>query len=137
MKWPLAMRIASLPDERWTKKAATWNPGLSTKFQTNRPVGRPKKEMGNKFLKPEANEPTTGNEMKNDNSWIKVAKNRERWKAMESEYATTAAAISVDSVLRREKTPQDPIRPARYLNGVKLDDLRGGDHCAATHQGPD
>ena len=31
MKWRLAMRIASLPDERWTEKAAKWNPGLSTK----------------------------------------------------------------------------------------------------------
>ena len=46
MKWRLAIRIASLPDERRTKKAAKWNPGLSTKHQTNRPVGRPKKEMG-------------------------------------------------------------------------------------------
>ena len=41
---------------------------------------------------------------------------------MESEYAKTAAAMSVDSVIRRENPPQDPIRPARYLNGVKLDD---------------
>ena len=39
---------------------------------------------------------------------------------MEREYAKTAAAISVDSVLRREKPPQDPIRPPRYLNGVRL-----------------
>ena len=29
MKWRLTMRIASLPDERWTKKAAEWNPNLS------------------------------------------------------------------------------------------------------------
>ena len=31
MKWRLAMRIASLPDERWAKKTAEWNPGLSIK----------------------------------------------------------------------------------------------------------
>ena len=30
MTWRLAMTIASLPDERWTKKSAKWNPGLST-----------------------------------------------------------------------------------------------------------
>ena len=36
MKWRLAMRIASLPDERWARKAAEWNPGLSTMHQTNR-----------------------------------------------------------------------------------------------------
>ena len=41
---------------------------------------------------------------------------------MDSAYAKTAAAISVDRVLRRENLPQDPIRPARYLNGVRLDD---------------
>ena len=46
MKWRLAMGIASLADERWAKKAAKWNPSLRTKHQTNRPVGRPKKEMG-------------------------------------------------------------------------------------------
>ena len=59
MKWRLAMRIASLPDQRWAKKAATWNPGLSTKHQTNRPVGRPKKRWEDKindFLKPEETE---------------------------------------------------------------------------------
>ena len=41
---------------------------------------------------------------------------------MESEYATTAAAVSVDSVQSRRHPPQDPVRPARYLNGVKLDE---------------
>ena len=41
---------------------------------------------------------------------------------MESEYATTAAAVSVDSVHSRRNPPQDPVRPARYLNGVKLDE---------------
>ena len=67
MKWRLAMRIASLPDERWTKKAAKWNPGLSTKHQTSRTVGRPKKRWEDKmndFLKPEETEETKGNEIK-------------------------------------------------------------------------
>ena len=59
-----------------------------------------------------------GNDIKNNDTWIKVVKNRERWKAVESEYATTAAAASVDSVHSRRCPPQDPIRPARYLNGV-------------------
>ena len=77
MKWRLAMRIASLPDERWTKKAAKWNPGLSIKYQTNRPVERPKKRWEdeiNEFLKPDETESTKGNEMKNNDTWIKVAK---------------------------------------------------------------
>ena len=53
------MRIASLPDERWTKKAAKWNPGLSTKHQTNRTVERPEKRLEEKIndlLKPDETE---------------------------------------------------------------------------------
>ena len=80
------------------------------------------KMIVNDFLKPEETEETKGNEIKNNDTWIKVATNRERWKAMESEYATTAAATSVDSAVHRRNPPQDPIRPARYLNGVKLDE---------------
>ena len=88
-------------------------------------MGRPKERWEDEiyeFLKPEETETTTGNEMKNNDTWIKVAENRERWKATTSEHAKTAAAISVDSVPRRENPPQDPIRPARHLNGVKLED---------------
>ena len=64
MKWRLAMRLASLPGERWTKKAAKWNPRLSTKHQTNRPAGRPKKrweDETNDFFKLEETEKTEGN----------------------------------------------------------------------------
>ena len=126
MKWRLAMRIASLPDKPWTKKTAKWNPGLVPKHQTNRPVGRPKKRWEdeiNEFLKPEETEETKGNETKNNDTWIKVAKKKtERWKAMESECATTAAAVFVDSAQSRKNPPLDPVRPARYLNGVKLDE---------------
>ena len=45
MNWRLAMRVASLPDERRAKKAVEWNSGPSIKHQTYRPVGRPKKQM--------------------------------------------------------------------------------------------
>ena len=41
---------------------------------------------------------------------------------MENEYAKTAAERSVENVIRRESHLQDSIRPARHLNGVKLDD---------------
>ena len=117
MTWRLAMRSASLPAE--------WNPGLSIEHQTYRQVGRPKKRLEdetNEFLKPEETEEMKGNEIKNNDTWIKVVKNRDRWKAMESECAKTAAAASVDSVHSRRRPAQDPVRPARNLNGVKLDD---------------
>ena len=50
MKWRLAMRIASLPKERWVRKAAEWNPGLSTKIKTCRAVERPKKRWEDERL---------------------------------------------------------------------------------------
>ena len=39
MKCRLTMRIASLPKERWEKKATEWNPDISIKHQTYRPEG--------------------------------------------------------------------------------------------------
>ena len=34
MKWKLALRIATQPSERWFKKAAEWNPELSSRYRT-------------------------------------------------------------------------------------------------------
>ena len=71
------MRVASLPDERWVVKAAEWYPELNTKYKTYRAVGRPKgrwEDEITEFLKPEETETTTGNDLKNNNTWIKVAK---------------------------------------------------------------
>ena len=42
MKWKLALRIATSPSERWLKKAAEWNPELSSRYRTNRAIGRPR-----------------------------------------------------------------------------------------------
>ena len=43
MKWKLALRIATSPSERWLKKAAEWCPDLSSRYITNRAIGRPRK----------------------------------------------------------------------------------------------
>ena len=56
MKCKLALRIAASPSERWLKKAAEWNPDLSSRYQTNRAIGRPRKRWeddisSNKYLK--------------------------------------------------------------------------------------
>ena len=58
MKWKLALRIATSPSERWIKKAAEWNPELSSRYRTNRAIGRPRKrweddinDSSNKFMK--------------------------------------------------------------------------------------
>ena len=63
------MRIASLPEERWTSKIIEWNPGLDNKIKTNRSVGRPRKRWEddiNEFLKPEETEDAKGNDLKNN-----------------------------------------------------------------------
>ena len=54
MKWKLALRIATSPSGRWLKKAAEWNPDLSTRYKINRAIGRPRKRCEddiNDFLK--------------------------------------------------------------------------------------
>ena len=102
------MRIASLPVERWVVKTAAWNPELSTKYKTHakrRPEGRWKDGI-NEFLKPEETETTSGNDMKYDSAWIKVAKKRKRWSTLDSEYANTTEERSLDKVLRREYPQQ-------------------------------
>ena len=53
MKWILALRIATSPCERWLKTAAEWKPDLSSRYRTNRAIGRQKKweDDINDFLK--------------------------------------------------------------------------------------
>ena len=40
MNWRLAMRIALSPSEKWLIKAAEWNTELSSKYRTNRAIGK-------------------------------------------------------------------------------------------------
>ena len=75
MKWKLAMRIASSPEERWVMKAAGWNPELSSKYQMYRAVERPKKRWED-----EINEPKISNVERNNNEWIKTAEDQEGWR---------------------------------------------------------
>ena len=44
MKWRMAKRIASLPQEPWTSKITECNPGLDNKIKANRSVGRSRKD---------------------------------------------------------------------------------------------
>ena len=59
MKWRLALRIASLPSERWIVKAAEWNPELSSRYKTYRAIRRLRRRWEddiNEFLKVEETE---------------------------------------------------------------------------------
>ena len=46
MKWRMAMRIASLPEDRWSSKIIEWNTALDCTIKTNRLVGMTKKKDG-------------------------------------------------------------------------------------------
>ena len=96
MKWKLALRIATSPSERWLKKAADWNPGLSSRFQTNRAIGRPRKRWEddiNDFLKQEFEENENENPIERSNqtnkNWINIAKDWRRWAVLEENYTMT------------------------------------------------
>ena len=96
MKWKLALRIATSPSERRLKKAAEWNPDLSSRYKTNRAIGRPRKRWEddiNDFLKQnleekEKDEPIE-RKIQNNNNWINIAKDWRRWALLEGNYTMT------------------------------------------------
>ena len=74
------MRIASLPEERWTSKIIGWNPGLDNKITTNSSIGTPRKrwEDINEFQRPEATEEAKGSDLRNNYTWkIHAKKHKE------------------------------------------------------------
>ena len=85
MKWKLALRIATSPSERWLKKAAEWNPELSSRYRTNKAIGRPRKRWEddiNDFFKQTLEEKEKDEQIErkiqNNNIWINTAKRSER-----------------------------------------------------------
>ena len=89
------MRIATSPSERWLIKAAEWNPELSSKYRTNRAIGRPRKRWEddiNEFLKQVVEETENLTERSNqiNKTWINTAKDRGRWSLHEENYTMTS-----------------------------------------------
>ena len=85
MKWKLALRIATLPSERWLKRAAEWNPDLSSRYRINIAIGRPRKRWEDdihEFLKQEFEENENENPIERSNqtnkNWINIAKRPEK-----------------------------------------------------------
>ena len=84
MKWPC---------ERWLKKAAEWNPDLSSRHKTNRAIGRPRKRWEddiNDFLKQvleeKENEEPIERRIQTNNNWNNIAKDWRRWALLEGKY---------------------------------------------------
>ena len=96
MKWKLALRIATSPSERWLKKGAELNPDLSSRYETNRAIGRLRKRWEddiNDFLKQvleekENENPIEGSNQTNKN-WINIAKDWRRWALSKGNYTMT------------------------------------------------
>ena len=79
--------------ERWLKKAAEWNPDLSSRQRTNRAIGKPRKRWEdeiNDFLKQvleeKENEEPIERRIQTNNNWIKIAKDRRKWALLEGKY---------------------------------------------------
>ena len=90
MKWRMAMRIASLPEERWLRITAEWNPGIDNCIKTNRSVGRQRKgweDEINEFIQTEETAESKGNDLNNNDTWLQQAKQQKEWKAKEEEFA--------------------------------------------------
>ena len=97
VKWRLAMRIATSQKERWLIKAAEWNPELSSKYRTNRSIGRPRKRWEddiNEFRKQieDETENLTENSNHINKNWINTAKDRGRWTLLEENYTKNSVA---------------------------------------------
>ena len=115
------MRIATSPIERWLIKAAEWNPEFSSKYRTNRAIGRPRKRWEgdiNEFLKQVEEETENLTESSNqiNKTWINTAKDRGRWAPLEENYTVTSEERRENNAKTRRNSHN---RPARFV-GVRL-----------------
>ena len=103
-------------------KAAEWNPELSSKYRTNRGIGRPRKRWEddiNEFLKLVEDETENLTESSNqiNTTWINTAKDRGRWALLAENYTMTSEGRHKNNARTRRKSHK---RPERYVNGVRL-----------------
>ena len=104
MKWKLALRIATSPSDRWLRKAADWNPELSTSYRINRAIGRPRKRWEDTQIK----NPLESTNQTNQ-TWISIAKDRGSWALLEEAYTMNVE----ERQEMRKKGENDQSRPAR------------------------
>ena len=100
------------------------DPELSSKYRTNRLIGRPRKRWEddiNEFLKQveEERENLTESSNQINKTWINTAKDRGRWTLLEENYTTNSEGRHENNARTRSNSHNIP---ARYVNGVKLSD---------------
>ena len=121
MKWRLALRIASVPSERWLVKSCRMETRTQLKIQDQQSNWETRSKCEddiNEFLKFEVNA-TEKSEESDNKSWIKAAKDRGRWILLEKDFAMTAEERYESNARARRNTQS---RPARYVNGLRLSD---------------
>ena len=119
MKWRLALRIATSPSERWLMKAAEWKPELSSKYRTNRAIGRPRKRWEddiNGFLKQVEDRKQQPNQQNMDQQ----SKRPRKMNFTRRKYTNTSEEQENNARLKMRRNNQS--RPARYVNRVRLSD---------------
>ena len=82
--------------ERWLRKAAEWNPDMSSRYKNNRAIGRLRKRWEddiNDFLKQviedKENEDPIERQNQTNNNGINIAKVCRRWALLEGKYTMT------------------------------------------------
>ena len=129
LKWKLALRIATSPSDRWLRKAADWNPELSTRYRINRAIGRPRKRWEddiNEFFKQEfedTKDPIESNNQTNK-TWISIAKDRGNWDLLEEAYTMT---VEERQEMRKKKEE-------KMIKADQRDNLMGETECRRNNQ---
>ena len=105
LKWRMARRSVSLPEESWTKKIFDWDPGLDNKIKTRRPVGRPKRRWEddiNEFFKPDETKGREKYDLTNNNSCMTEAEKCKEWKEKEEKFIKNSVSNSLDRCAERQ-----------------------------------
>ena len=97
LKWRMASRIASLPEERWAIQIFGWHLGLDSNIKTRRLVGRPKRRWEddiNEFIKPGETNGRMKYDLMINNNWVMEAKNTKNGKKKEEKFTKHRQQIS-------------------------------------------
>ena len=141
-KWKLSLRIATSPSDRWLRKAADWNPELSTRYRINRAIGRPRKRWEddiNEFLKQEFEEKESEEpierRIQNNNNWINIAKDWRKWARLEGQYTMNCVNMTEykkrrDDDLEQSSSSANALRNASSnWKHFKQQQHSGQEHC--------
>ena len=138
MKWKLALRITTSPSERWVNKAAEWNPELSSRYRTNRAIGRPRKTWEddiNEFLKQvfEENENPIESSNQTNKTWIQHSQRPQKMDSSRRNLHNDRVRTTEVFFLRQKK-PKPTSELLWWSGGVRPSDEETANITAAAPQ---